>query len=348
MSSLTDERGGPRGAARTGTLMALGSMSCVQLGIAASVGLSNRIGPEGVAWLRLAWAGVVLLIVVRPWRVRFTRATLLTCVLLGVVTGGVTMLYMAAVVRLPMGTASALEFLGPLGVALARGRGRARLWALAAGAGVLLLTEPWHGGADPVGILLALGAAVCWAAYICLTQRAGDEVAGLSALAISMPVAAVLATVVAGPGMIGHLSWRLVIAGLGLALLLPVIPFSLELLSLRRLNAAAFGTLMCLEPAFALIIGLVALGQIPDSAAIAGVVLVVAAGVGAERAGARTADPGAGARTASPAVSAAMAPSPAAPAAAAAGPAAPAAAAAGLPESARRSVPASSGAGGQL
>src|ERR1700722_9448297 len=289
MSSLSADRGGARGATRSGTLMALGSMSCVQLGIAASVGLSNRIGPEGVAWLRLAWAGVVLLIVARPWRVRFTRATLLTCVLLGVVTGGVTMLYMAAVIRLPMGTASALEFLGPLGVALARGR--ARLWALAAAAGVLLLTEPWHGGADPVGVLLALGAAVCWAAYICLTQRAGDEGAGLSALAISMPGAAGLATVVAGPGMIGHLSWQLVIAGLGLALLLPVIPFSLELLSLRRLNAAAFGTLMCLEPAFALIIGLVALGQIPDSAAIGGVVLVIAAGVGAERAGARTARP---------------------------------------------------------
>jgi inner membrane transporter RhtA len=332
MSSLSADRGGARGAARSGTLMALGSMSCVQLGIAASVGLSNRIGPEGVAWLRLAWAGVVLLIVARPWRVRFTRATLLTCVLLGVVTGGVTMLYMAAVIRLPMGTASALEFLGPLGVALARGRGRARLWALAAAAGVLLLTEPWHGGADPVGVLLALGAAVCWAAYICLTQRAGDEVAGLSALAISMPVAAVLATVVAGPGMIGHLSWQLVIAGLGLALLLPVIPFSLELLSLRRLNAAAFGTLMCLEPAFALIIGLVALGQVPDSAAIGGVVLVIAAGVGAERAGARTA---------APAVPAAVAASPAVPAAVVASPAELATGAAGLPESARRPVPAS-------
>ena len=74
MSSLTADRGGSRGAARSGTLMALGSMSCVQLGIAASVGLSNRIGPEGVAWLRLAWAGVVLLIVVRPWRVRFACA----------------------------------------------------------------------------------------------------------------------------------------------------------------------------------------------------------------------------------------------------------------------------------
>lgn len=285
MSGLT----ATRGAARSGTLMALGSMSCVQVGIAASVGLAGRIGPEGIVWLRLAWAGAVLLIVARPWRVRFTRATLLTCVLLGVVTGGVTMLFMAAVTRLPMGTASALEFLGPLGVALARGHGRARLWAVAAAAGVLLLTEPWHGSADPAGVLLALGAAVCWAAYIVLTQRAGDEVAGLSALAISMPVAALLATIVAGPAAIGHISWQLAWAGLGLALLLPVIPFSLELLALRRLQTAAFGTLMCLEPAFALIIGLAALGQVPRPAAMAGVFLVIAAGVGAERAGARPA-----------------------------------------------------------
>jgi inner membrane transporter RhtA len=325
MSSSTAASGGTRGAARTGTLMALGSMSCVQLGIAASVGLSSQIGPEGVAWLRLAWAGAVLLIVGRPWRVRFTRATLLTCVLLGIVTGGVTMLYMAAVARLPMGTASALEFLGPLGVALARGRGRARLWALAAAAGVLLLTEPWHGGADPVGILLALGAAVCWAAYILLTQRAGDEVAGLSALAISMPVAGLLATLVAGPGLVSHLSWQLAAQGLGLALLLPVIPFSLELLALRRLNTAAFGTLMCLEPAFALIIGLVALGQIPRSAAIAGVILVIAAGVGAERAGARSSGP--------------VIPAPVPPAVAAPGAVTPGAGAIEPPSPARQPVP---------
>ena len=111
------------------------------------------------------------------------------------------MLFMAAVERLPLGTASALEFLGPLGVAIARGRGTARLWALVAAAGVLLLTEPWHGAADPVGVAFALGAACCWAAYILLTQRVGDELSGLQGLAISMPVAALVATAVAGPSV---------------------------------------------------------------------------------------------------------------------------------------------------
>lgn len=277
----------PTGAARAGTSMALASMCCVQLGIAASIGLFDQIGAEGAAWLRLAWAGVVLGVVGRPWRATFSRSGLMTCVALGVVIAAMTLLFMAAVSRLPLGTASALEFLGPLGVAIVRGKAAARAWAVVAGAGVLLLTEPWHGTTDPVGVGFALAAAACWAAYIVLTQRAGDAVTGLSALSISMPVAAVATTVFVGPSVIGDITGELLLVGLGLALLLPVIPFSLELLALRRLTTAAFGTLMSLEPAIALVIGLVVLGQVPGLGAIAGIVLVVIAGVGAERTGAR-------------------------------------------------------------
>jgi inner membrane transporter RhtA len=275
------------GAARAGTSMALASMCCVQLGVAASVGLFDQIGAAGAAWLRLAWAGVILGLAIRPWRASLSRSGLLTCIVLGIVTAAMTMLFMAAVARLPLGTASALEFLGPLGVAVVRGKAVARVWAIIAGGGVLLLTEPWHGGTDLVGVCFALAAAGCWAAYILLTQRAGDEASGLNALAISMPVAAVVATVVVGPSVIGAISWQVVLVGLGLALLLPIIPFSLELLSLRRLTTAAFGTLMSLEPAIALVIGLIALGQVPGPGAVAGIVLVVIAGIGAERTGAR-------------------------------------------------------------
>ena len=267
--------------------MAVAAMICVQLGLAVSVGLADEIGPNGVAWLRLMWAGVLVVAIARPWRTSFSRSALLTCVALGVATAGVTLLFMAAVVRLPLGTASALEFLGPLGVAVARGTSAGRVWALLAGAGVVALTEPWHGGTDLVGVALALGAAVCWACYILLTQRAGDAVSGLSALAVSMPVAAVIATLTVGPSVISDISWQLLVTGIGLALLLPVIPFSLELLALRRLTTAAFGTLMALEPAIALIIGLAVLGQIPRPAAFIGIALVVIAGVGAERTGAR-------------------------------------------------------------
>jgi len=269
-------------------------MVCVQLGLAVSVGLADHIGAQGVAWLRLMWAGVLLVAIARPWRTSFSRSALLTCVALGVATAGVTVLFMAAVVRLPLGTASALEFLGLLGVAVARGTPVGRVWALLAGAGVVALTEPWHGGTDLLGVAFALGAAVCWACYILLTQRAGDAVSGLSALAVSMPVAAVIATLTVGPSAITGISWQLLVTGIGLALLLPVIPFILELLALRRLTTAAFGTLMALEPAIALVIGLAALGQIPRPAAFVGIALVVIAGIGAERTGARIDDhPGA-------------------------------------------------------
>ena len=94
---------------------------------------------------------------------------------LGLVTGGVTLLFMAAVARLPLGTASALEFLGPLGVAVARGRGRNAAWPLLAAVGVLLLTRPWEGSVDLLGVGFALAAACCWAAYILLTQHVGDR-----------------------------------------------------------------------------------------------------------------------------------------------------------------------------
>src|ERR1700712_877577 len=136
--------------------MALASMLCVQLGLAVSVGLFGQIGPEGAAWLRLAWAGVLLLVIVRPRPSSFTRSSLLTCIALGVVTALMTMLFMAAVARLPLGTASALEFLGPLGVAVARGRRASKAWPAAAAFGVLLLTEPWRGTADLIGVLFAL------------------------------------------------------------------------------------------------------------------------------------------------------------------------------------------------
>jgi inner membrane transporter RhtA len=273
--------------AGVGTSMAVASMLCVQLGLAASVGLIDELGADGAAWLRLAWAGVIVLVVVRPRPSDFTRRAFHACVLLGLVTGGVTVLFMAALERLPLGTASALEFLGPLGVAVARGKGGTKVWPLLAAAGVLLLTQPWEGSVDLLGVGLALGAGACWAAYILLTQRVGDEVEGIKALAVTMPVAALAATLVAGPATLGRVTPELLVVGIGLALLLPVVPFTLELLALRRLNTSAFGTLMSLEPAFALLVGLVVLDQMPDLLAAVGIAFVVCAGVGAARNGAR-------------------------------------------------------------
>lgn len=272
--------------------MALVSMLCVQLGLAVSVSLIDRIGAEGTAWLRLVWAGVLFLVIVRPKRSAFTGRTFAAAAALGVVTAGITMLFMAAVERIPLGTASALEFLGPLGVAVATAKGgRRMLWPVLAAVGVVLLTEPWSGAVNTAGVLFALAAAVCWGAYILLTQRVGDSVDGLQGLAVSMPVAGIVASVAVGPAVLDRMTPQLWLIGLGLAILLPVVPFVLEMQALRRLTTSAFGTLMALEPGFAMLIGLVLLHQVPGPAAVLGIGLVVAAGMGAARSGARTEEP---------------------------------------------------------
>jgi inner membrane transporter RhtA len=273
---------------RSGVLMAMGSMACVQVGLALSIGLIDRIGVEGAAWLRLTWAGVLLLVIVRPRPSAFTRTTFLTCVALGVVTASVTLLFMAAVGRIPLGTASALEFLGPLSVAVIRGKGRNRfVWPGLAALGVILLTQPWQGTIDLVGVSYALIAAMCWAAYILLTQRVGDGVEGINGLAVSMGVATVFSTIVVGSSVIPRITPEILLFGIGLATLLPVVPFTLEMLALRKVTAASFGTLMSLEPAFAMIVGFLVLAQRPGTGGVVGICLVVAAGFGAARTGAR-------------------------------------------------------------
>lgn len=272
---------------RIGASMAIVSMLCVQLGLAVAYNLIDDLGVEGTTWLRLAWAALILLVLVRPRPSDFSPSAFRATVVLGVVTSGTALFFMAAIERLPLGTASALEFLGPLGVAVWRGRGGVRVWPIVAAVGVACLTQPWTGEADPLGVAFALAAGVCWGTYIVLTQHVGDEVAGLKSLAVSMPVAALVATVVAGPSTIERLTPELALIGLGLAILLPVVPFTLEFLALRRLTTAAFGTLMSLEPALALLIGFVVLRQEPNALAIVGIACVVIAGIGAERTGGR-------------------------------------------------------------
>ncbi|GHH87449.1 membrane protein [Streptomyces sulfonofaciens] len=269
--------------------MAVASMCTVQLGSALTVPLFDRLGALGTGGLRVGWAGVLLLVLVRPRRRDFTRGDLLACTVLGAVTAGMMLLFMLALAHLPLGTASALEFLGPLTVSL-YGPGRERkAWTAAAALGVVLLTEPWHGGLDLLGAGYALAAAACWAAYILLTQRVGDSVTGLKGLALSMPVAGVVALAIAAPVLTARVSWPTLWIMLGLAALSPVLPFALEFLALRRLTTSAFGTLMSLEPAIAVLIGLLVLGQTPDPAPAAGIAFVVIAGIGATRTGARSA-----------------------------------------------------------
>ena len=268
--------------------LTVASMFIVQFGSALSVRLFPVVGTAGTSWLRLTWGAIVFLAVARPkWR-SFTWRELRWPVLLGIDTGLMTLAFLAAIDRIPLGTSVAIEFLGPLTVAVIRSRDRrALVWPLLALVGVVLLTEPWAGTIDPVGVLYAVIAGTGWGVYILLTQHVGDRFTGIDGLAISIPVAAVVAAFVGIPQAWGHLDAGVLGLALITALLMPVIPFTLELLALRRLTAAAFGTLMALEPAFGTLIGVLVLAQIPGALQLLGVAFVVVAGTGAERIGHR-------------------------------------------------------------
>jgi inner membrane transporter RhtA len=268
--------------------MAIAAQVSVQMGMVVAVGLIDQIGSDGTAWLRLAWAGVLLLVVVRPRPSAFTPRTFGMCVVLGGVTAAITLLFMASLDRLPLGTATALQFLGPLALAVTHGTGRQRvLWPGLAAVGVVLLSQPFDGGIDPKGAFLAVAAGVCWALYILLTQRVGDQVAGVNGLAVSMPIAGVVSSFFVSTTVFERMTPQLLFIGLFMAVLLPVIPYILELLALRRLTTATFGILMSLEPALALLVGWLLLDQDSDVAGLLGVAAVVVAGIGAARGGGR-------------------------------------------------------------
>ena len=224
--------------------LAVVAIVTVQLGAALSTRLFDDVGAAGTAWLRLAAGGLIFIGVVRPRLSDYTLSELRVPILLGVITGLMTVTFLLALERIPLGTTVAIEFLGPLGVAVLRSHSRRNLvWPALALVGVVLLTQPWTGRIDAAGVGFALVAATCWAAYILLTQAVGDRFSGLDGLAITIPVAAIATTVVGLPQARGHVTPSVIVQAIGLAILLPVIPFALELLALRRLTAAAFETL---------------------------------------------------------------------------------------------------------
>lgn len=270
--------------------LAIAAMLSVQLGSALSVDLIDTVGAAGTAWLRLTAGALVFLAIARPPLRSVRRADLPALIGLGVTSGVVTICFLAALDRIPLGTAVAIEFLGPLTVAAVRSHSRGALvWPGLALLGVIGLTEPWEGDINGAGVGFAAAAAVGWGGYIVLTQKVGDRFTGISALSITVPVAAVTAAVVGVPQAEGHLTFEVLAVAAGLALLLPVLPYALEMLALRRMTHTAFGTLMALEPGMGLLIGLLVLSQQPSAVQVAGIALVVLAGAGAQRGGSRAA-----------------------------------------------------------
>jgi len=263
-------------------------MLSVQMGAAISVGLFDDIGVGGTAWLRLSLGALGFVLLARPRYWRWSLRELRAPVLLGLVSAMMTLTFLAAIDRLPLGTVVAIEFMGPLTVAAMHSSTRRALaWPVLALIGVVLLTEPWQGSLDALGIAFAAVAAVGWGLYIVITQHVGDRFAGIDGLAISLPVAAIVTAAVGIPQAWGHITWQVMGIALLAALLLPLIPWTFELYALRRLNKAAFGTLMALEPAIALLIGLIVLRQVPLVPQWVGIACVVIAGIAAERTGHR-------------------------------------------------------------
>jgi inner membrane transporter RhtA len=220
----------------------------------------------------------------------FARGGYLVAVLFGLTLGAMNLSLYLALDRIPLGVAVTLEFVGPLGVAVAGSRRPLDLlWAVLAAAGVLLLA-PLNvlGGSDldPVGVALALLAGLFWASYILLSARTGSAFPGGTGLVIALWVAtvALLPVGISGGGT-ALLDPGLLLAGFAVAMLSSAIPYSFELEALRKLPPRVFGVLMSLEPAVAALLGFVVLGERLGGRAIAAIVLVTAAAAGASRFG---------------------------------------------------------------
>ena len=273
-------------------LLTVAAMFSIQLGSALSLGLMPTLGPLGTAWLRLSMGALILLALARPPLKNLRLSDAPVVVGLGVATAVMSVTFLAAMERIPMGTAVAIEFLGPLTVAALRGSGaRSLILPAMALAGVVLLTEPWAGEVDLLGVGFAVMGAVGWAIYILLTQRVGDRFNGIGALALTIPIAAVAAAPFGLPQAIGHITWETVAVATALAVLIPVLPYILEMWALRRMTHTAFGTLLALEPAIGLLLGAIVLHQLPSMLQLAGLLLVIVAGAAAQRGGRRQQQP---------------------------------------------------------
>ncbi|KAB2973359.1 EamA family transporter [Streptomyces sp. SS1-1] len=275
---------GRRGSLGPVGLVLAGGIS-VQFGGALAVGLMPRAGALGVVALRLLVAAVVLLLVCRPRLRGHSRTDWGTVVVFGVTMAAMNGLFYQSVARIPLGPAVTLEVLGPLALSVLSSRRALNLvWAGLALAGVFLLGGGGFSDLDPLGVAFALGAGAMWAAYIVFSARTGRRFPQADGLALAMTVGAVLflplglaesGAKLADPVTIG--------LGAAVAMLSSVLPYTLELLALRRLPAATFAILMSLEPAIAATAGFLVLDQALSTTQALAIALVIAATMGAVR-----------------------------------------------------------------
>jgi inner membrane transporter RhtA len=275
---------GARAVDLRGIALVVVAVTTLQLGAAFAVTLFDELGAAGTSFLRLGIAAVVLCAVWRPSVRGHPRGDVAVTVVFGVLLGTMNLSIYEAMERIPIGVAVTIEFAGPLGLAVALSRRPLdAVWVLLAAAGILLLTNPFGASdLDAAGVGFALLAAAAWAAYIPLSARTGRLFPGGSGLALAL-VAGTLLVAPAGiaDGGSALLEPALLASGAVVALASSVIPYSLELESLRRIPARVFGVLMSLEPGVAALAGFIVLGQDLSGQDVLAIALVVAASAGA-------------------------------------------------------------------
>jgi inner membrane transporter RhtA len=262
----------------------LAAMLSVQAGASIAKTLFPVVGPVGMVALRIALGTIVLCILMRPWRARITSTTWRPLAIYGVTLGVMNLFYYLSLSRVPLGIAVAIEFTGPLAVAVFSSR---RLidfsWiALAAGGLVLLLPVAHIGvGIDPLGTLYALAAGACWALYIIFGQKAGAD-HGAQTVAIGSLISAVIVIPIGlldrGPALF---SGPMLLPGLAVGVLSTALPYTLEMYALTHLPARTFGILMSIEPAFGALIGFVYLHEWLTAIQWTAIALVIVASIGA-------------------------------------------------------------------
>jgi inner membrane transporter RhtA len=274
------------------TGLVLASIGSVQLGAAIAKGLFDELDPAGTVFLRVGFAALVLLLLWRPSAKGHASGDYLVATLFGLALAAMNFTLYHALDRIPLGVAVTLEFVGPLGVAVAGSRRVLDLlWIVLAAAGIVLLAPLNVLGEtdlDPVGVALALLAGCFWAAYILLSARTGSIFPGGTGLVVALCVSTVaLVPVGIAGGGVALLNPKLLLVGFAVAMLSSAVPYSLELEALRKLPPRVFGVLMSLEPAVAALVGFVILGERLGLRAVAAVLLVTVAAVGASRLGGR-------------------------------------------------------------
>jgi inner membrane transporter RhtA len=264
-------------------LLVVAAATILQTGSAVATRLFPLVGAPGVLALRMGVGALLLVVLGRAWRHRPRGRALAAVLVFGAVLGAMNLLFYLALERIPLGATVALELVGPLAVAVAGSRRvRDLFWVALAAAGVVVLTNPATAGLDPWGVVLALGAGACWGGYVVVGSRVARSAPGTSGLAWAMAASCVV-LVPLGIGTAGSalLSPVVLLAGVAVAVMSSVLPYSLELVAMRRVTPRGFGIMLSLQPAVATLAGLVVAGQRLSLGALGGIALVVAASLGA-------------------------------------------------------------------